>query len=188
MSWHLLGAIATSIAVTALVAISRPGDADEQTATLKVLRVTEIHLVNPQGRVMRFMSAAPNGVIDGFYDHHQNKRLALGVMDGTASVFVMSADGKSRVALISGPDPAVPTNPAGYTSIGLQDTSTQAGWAVRQSPGTGLIEFMKDTSGTIRTAALVDGQGNFKYHVQKSALEQVGDILTWAGAVRSLTR
>ncbi len=153
-------------------------------AALRLLGAGQIEIANERGQVAAIMGLHNGDPVIGLHDRSGRPRVSLGIrnQEKSAGLVIASEDPKVQLSLFTG------TNGSGrnISGMGILDRNSRMGWAVRHDTQLGLMERMKDSSGTIRAASHVSHNGDFKYHVQKSALEEIGEVITWVGALRSL--
>lgn len=180
-----LMSIALGIAAIALVNTvtiawrPQPVAAQSGVVTFDKIRAREIEFLSPSGKRVRTLTVEGGEAMDAFFDERGNPRI---MMRGNRGIAIRTSANPNVVALIGS------AGETGITAIGLADEASRAGWAIRHSPQHGMIQMMKDGSGTIRMAAHVDSAGQFRFHVQKSALEQVGEVIDWAARLGALAR
>jgi hypothetical protein len=174
-----------ALAALLLFDISQAIPVSAQTQPLDRISARRIDIVDANGKRVGYLGEDEGAA--GLILLHENGETAISLLNSAPTgplLGLMSSDRNVKVILRV----ARARGKENVSGIVVSDQNSKMAWAVRHDPELGLLEMMKDSAGIVRAATVVNSRGEFKYHVQKSALEQVGEVLNWAGTLRSLTQ
>jgi len=148
-----------------------------------------ILIKDPNGKIVAFLgSDRPEAGMLGFVDRSTQGDLPITIgytPEHGAALLVTSRTRQGHFAVLA-PSSGRP----GDYEVGMvvSDRTSNMAWGVRQSAKGGIAELLKDRAGSIRSAAFVDPTGGFRAYVEKSAFQQITDLISWGALFRDLTR